>query len=152
MLFCLLFLLLQLLFCLHACLCHTVCVFVSHFIFWLKFAAVIMSVALSITDFENEPTAFLDDLQHECMSLPLSDSPQRMQLRTPRRALPSLDTALLGSPMTSDAGSPVGGSPVAKRLRLRQKTRLPPEASSPRSSLQGVAEDFVSRRVWNGIE
>ena len=151
MLFCLLFLLLQLLFCLHACLCHTVCVFVSHFIFWLKFAAVIMSVALSIPDSENEPTAILDDLQHECMSLPLSDSPHRMHLRTPLRVLPPLDIAHLGSPMTSEAGSPLARSPVPKRLRLRQKTRPPPEASAPHWPLQGVAEDFVSRRVWNGM-
>ena len=109
-----------------------------------------MSVASSITDIENEPTAVLEDLQHECMSLPLADSPHRMQLRSPIRALPPLDTTPLGSPMTSDAGSPVAETPL-KRLRLRQKTRPSPEASSPPAPLPGVAEEFVSRRVWNGM-
>ena len=62
----------QLLFCLHVE-CSDVCVLVSHFSFWLMFAGVVMSVESEVVDFENEPTAFLQDSDDVLMSLPLAD-------------------------------------------------------------------------------
>ena len=55
-----------LLLCLHVE-CSDVCVLVSHFSFWLKFAAVVMSVESAMPDFENEPTAFLQELDDVSM-------------------------------------------------------------------------------------
>ena len=37
-----------------------------------------MSVASEVPDFENEPTAFLQELDDVCMSLPVADSPHAM--------------------------------------------------------------------------
>ena len=62
----------QLLFCLHVE-CSDVCVLGSHFSFWLKIAAVVMSVEAEVREFENEPTAFLQELGDVCMSLPVAD-------------------------------------------------------------------------------
>ena len=131
----------QLLFCLHVE-CSDVCVLVSHFSFWLMFAGVVMSVESEVPDFENEPTAFVQELDNVCMSLPVADSPHAMQLRTPARARPAAEMPLLCSPMSSDAGSPVAETPP-KRLRLRQRTTPPPEACSVAQPVQSAAEEFV---------
>ena len=63
----------QLLFCLRVD-CSDVCVLVSHFSFRLSF------VESEVIDFENEPTAFLEDCEDVLMSLPLADSPHSMLL------------------------------------------------------------------------
>ena len=62
----------QLLFCLHVQ-CSDVCVLVSHFSFWLKIAAVVMSVEAEVREWQNERTAFVQELGHVCMSLTVPD-------------------------------------------------------------------------------
>ena len=100
---------------------------------------------------EIEPTAFLQELDDVCMSLPVADPPHAMQLRTPARAMPPVGRSL-GSPLSSDAGSPVAETPPPpKRLRLREKTTPRPEACSVGEPVQSESEEFVSRRVWNGM-
>ena len=126
---------------------------VSHLSFWLIFAEVVMSLLSDVPSLEDEPTAFLGDLDDVCMSLPVDDSMHAMQLRTPHRAA-AASAPSFGSPLSSDGGSPRALQTPAKRLRLRQKTTPPPAESSVASPVlfgSPGPEEFVSRRVFNAM-